>query len=153
MEAMATAALGTANLDTREGGVVVSAAPLFSLSALLAAEDLDRPVLACVGGGSAESAALAEALLDSVDECILGGALALAFKGEWGVDIGGSVIAPEVAAAVPRLVKKARTNGVRLHLPSDYVTGVGAAGGDAQSSGAATDMSGIDGGLQGLDIG
>lgn len=65
--------------------------------------------------------------------------------------IGDSLFDAEGAAIVADLVAKAKKNGVKFHLPCDYVTADGFSP-DA-AVGAATDASGIPAGWMGLDIG
>lgn len=65
--------------------------------------------------------------------------------------IGNSLYDEEGAKIVPKLMEKAKANGVKIHLPVDFVTGDKFAA-DA-AVGAASLESGIPDGWMGLDAG
>ena len=67
------------------------------------------------------------------------------------MEIGSSLFDKEGAEIVPSIMKKAEERGVKIHLPTDFVTADKFAK-DA-TLGAATVKSGISEGLLGLDIG
>src|SRR5690606_32056055 len=112
-----------------------------------------RPFLAILGGAKvADKIQLIESLLEKVDEMIIGGGMAYTFKKVCsGVQIGNSLFDEAGANIVQGIVEKAKTKGVALHFPVDYVTGDKFAA-DA-TVGSATDASGISDGLEGLDCG
>jgi len=112
-----------------------------------------RPFLAILGGAKvADKIQLIDHLLDQVNEMIIGGGMAYTFKKVLNnVSIGKSLFDEEGSKIVQKLVDKAASKGVKLHLPTDYVTGDKFAA-DAKV-GAADDASGIPDGWMGLDIG
>lgn len=118
-----------------------------------ALSDPKRPFLAILGGAKvADKIQLIDNLLDKVDEMIIGGGMAYTFKKVcFGVKIGNSLFDAEGAKIVEGLVEKAKAKGVKLHFPSDYVTGDKFAA-DA-TVGSATDATGIPDGLEGFDCG
>jgi phosphoglycerate kinase len=113
----------------------------------------ERPFLAIMGGAKvADKIQLIENLLEKVDEMIIGGGMAYTFKKVcFGVKIGKSLFDAEGAKIAQDLLKKAEARNVKIHFPSDYVTG------DAFSEnakvGSATDASGIPDELEGFDCG
>jgi phosphoglycerate kinase len=61
-------------------------------------------------------------MLDIVDEMIIGGGMAFTFnKVLNGTEIGASLYDEEGAQIVPDIMKKAEKNGVKIHLPTDFV--------------------------------
>jgi phosphoglycerate kinase len=118
-----------------------------------ALDEPERPFLAILGGAKvADKIQLIDNLLEKVDAMIIGGGMAFTFKKVVdGVAIGKSLFDPEGASIVTGLVEKARARGVKLVLPTDYVTADRFAE-DAQT-GSATDESGIPDGWLGLDVG
>jgi phosphoglycerate kinase len=115
--------------------------------------DPRRPLLAIMGGAKiADKIQLINNLLDRVDEMIIGGGMAYTFKKVcFGMEIGNSLFDKEGAKIVAELLKKAEVKGVKIHLPTDYVTG-DKFGPDA-NVGAATDKTGIPAGWEGFDCG
>ncbi len=120
-----------------------------------------RPLLAILGGAKiADKIPLIRNLLDKADELIIGGGMAYTFKKIiWGMEIGDSLFDPEGAKIVGELVEKAKSKGVKLVFPVDYVCA------DQHSSPfskqfdpsapvfPADDASGIAAGKEGLDAG
>jgi phosphoglycerate kinase len=113
----------------------------------------ERPFLAILGGAKvADKIQLIENLLDKVNVMIIGGGMAYTFKKiVYGMEIGNSLFDKAGAEIVAGLVEKAKTKGVELVFPVDYLTG------DKFSAdatvGSATDESGIPAGLEGFDCG
>merc|ERR1711973_305714 len=66
--------------------------------------------------------------------------------------IGTSLYDEDGAAIVPKLMEKAEKNGVKVHIPSDFVTGDKFAP-DAQVGSASLQSGGIPEGWMGLDCG
>jgi phosphoglycerate kinase len=84
-----------------------------------------RPYLAILGGAKvADKIKLIGNLLDKVDEMIIGGGMAFTFKKVIdGMNIGQSLFDQEGAKLVAGMVAKAKANGVKLHLPVDFLAG------------------------------
>ncbi|XP_013378831.1 phosphoglycerate kinase 1 [Lingula anatina] len=118
-----------------------------------AMESPERPYLAILGGAKVkDKIQLIDNLLDKVNEMIIGGGMAYTFlKVLSGMKIGNSLYDEEGAGIVSNLMAKAEKNGVKMHLPSDFVTADKFAE-DAQV-GSATLSEGIPDGWMGLDCG
>ena len=112
-----------------------------------------RPLLAILGGAKiADKIPLIRNLIETADEIIIGGGMAYTFKKVLeNMPIGNSLFDPEGAKIVGELMEKAKTRGVQIHLPVDYITAT-AFSPDAET-GYADDQSGIPDGLEGLDCG
>jgi len=84
-----------------------------------------KPFLAILGGAKVQDKIqLIDNLLDKVDEMIIGGGMVFTFhKVMEGMKIGSSLYDEEGAKIVEQLVEKAKKNGVKLHLPRDFVCG------------------------------
>jgi len=113
----------------------------------------EHPFLAILGGAKvADKIQLIENMLDKVDEMIIGGGMAFTFRKVLdGMSIGTSLYDENGAKIVPSLMEKAAKNGVKIHLPLDFVTGDKFAP-DAQV-GSATVEEGIPDNWMGLDAG
>jgi len=119
-----------------------------------ALNDPERPFLAILGGAKvADKIQLIEALLDKVDEMIIGGGMAFTFtKVLRGMEIGGSLYDAEGAAIVNKLMDKAKANNVRIVLPDDFMAGDKFAA-DAKTQQCSASQGGIPSGWMGLDVG
>jgi len=112
-----------------------------------------RPLLAILGGAKiADKIPLIRNLLGKANEIIIGGGMAYTFKKVIdGMAIGDSLFDPEGAKIVQALVDEAKSRGVKLIFPVDYVCAdkfdVNA------NTQPATDATGIPAGWQGLDAG
>jgi phosphoglycerate kinase len=112
-----------------------------------------RPLLAILGGAKvADKIQLINNLIDKADELIIGGGMAYTFlKVRDGMAIGKSLYDAEGAKIVLELLAKAKTKGVQVHLPLDFVAG------DSFSPDAKTQVvtvaQGIPEGWEGLDCG
>ena len=116
-------------------------------------EHPQRPLLAILGGAKiADKIPLIKNLLARANEIIIGGGMAYTFKKVInGMAIGDSLFDPEGAKIVQALVDEAKTRGVKLIFPVDYVC---ADKFDANANTqTATDATGISAGWQGLDAG
>jgi len=112
-----------------------------------------RPLLAILGGAKvADKIQLINNLLDRANELIIGGGMAYTFlKVTNNMAIGKSIYDPEGAKIVPDLVAKAKTKGVQLHLPVDFIA---ADKFDPKANTQAASLaSGIPAGWEGLDCG
>lgn len=118
-----------------------------------ALENPVRPFLAILGGAKvADKIQLINNMLDRVNEMIIGGGMAFTFlKVINGMEIGNSLYDEEGAKIVNDIMKKAADKGVKIHLPSDFVTGDKFA--EDAAVGQATVQSGIPAGSLGLDVG
>lgn len=112
-----------------------------------------RPLLAILGGAKiADKIPLIRNLIETADEIIIGGGMAYTFKKVLeNMPIGNSLFDPEGAKIVAELMEKAKSRGVQIHLPVDFITAT-AFSPDAET-GHADDKSGIPDGLEGLDCG
>jgi phosphoglycerate kinase len=86
-------------------------------------ESPTRPYLAILGGAKvSDKIKIITNLLDKVDEMIIGGGMAFTFKKVIdGVKIGNSLFDEAGSKIVESIVEKAKSKGVKLHLPVDYV--------------------------------
>jgi phosphoglycerate kinase len=80
----------------------------------------ERPFTAMMGGAKvSDKLELIEALLDKVDNLIIGGGMAYTFVKARGGEIGKSLVELDKLDLANELVKKADENGVNLVLPTD----------------------------------
>ena len=80
----------------------------------------DRPFTAIMGGAKvSDKLELIEALLDKVDNLIIGGGMAYTFVKARGGEIGKSLVELDKLDLANDLVKKAEAKGVNLVLPTD----------------------------------
>ena len=104
---------------------VACAGPLLAaeLDALRAAmESPKRPLLAIVGGSKVSTKlGVLDALLDRVDQLIVGGGIANNFIAAAGHSVGKSLWEPELREDTRMLVDKAEARGASIPLPSDVV--------------------------------
>jgi phosphoglycerate kinase len=112
-----------------------------------------RPLLAILGGAKvADKILLIENLIDKADAIIIGGGMAYTFsKVLDGMAIGASLFDEKGAAHVKKAADKARSRGVKIHLPVDYLIADKFAA-DANTK-VVTAKEGIPPGWQGLDCG
>jgi phosphoglycerate kinase len=102
-----------------------------------------RPFVAVLGGAKiSDKLGVVEALLDTVDALIIGGAMCFTFFAAQGKPIGDSLFEPDQVDTCARLLESGRT----IHLPDDIV------GLDANGD-FATYGSRLPGGAKGFDIG
>ncbi|KAG8954001.1 phosphoglycerate kinase [Tulasnella sp. 424] len=118
-----------------------------------ALESPERPFLAILGGAKvSDKIQLIENMLDKVNSLIIGGGMAFTFKKTLeGVAIGNSLFDKDGSEKVAGLVEKAKSKGIKVVLPVDYITG-DKFDKDAKT-GTATDKEGIPDGWLGLDVG
>ena len=118
-----------------------------------------RPLLAILGGAKiADKIPLINNLLEKSDEIIIGGGMSFTFKKVLeGMAIGNSLFDPEGAKIAAELFAKAKAKGVKIHLPTDFVTADRFPGSPADiaavQTGLADDKAGIPAGWMGLDAG
>ena len=83
-----------------------------------------RPFVAVLGGSKiSDKLGVVEALLNTVDSLVIGGAMCFTFLAAQGYPIGASLWEPEQVETCARLLRSGKT----IHLPED-LTGVDAAG-------------------------
>ena len=118
-----------------------------------------RPLLAILGGAKiADKIPLINNLLEKSDEIIIGGGMSFTFKKVLeGMEIGTSLFDAEGAKIAQELTEKAKTKGVKITLPVDFIIADRFPGSPADiaavQTGVADDKSGIPAGWMGLDAG
>ncbi|CAG5105180.1 Oidioi.mRNA.OKI2018_I69.chr1.g1905.t1.cds [Oikopleura dioica] len=118
-----------------------------------ALDNPERPFLAILGGAKVQDKIqLIENLLEKVDSMIIGGGMAFTFqKVLANMEIGGSLFDEDGAKIVPKLMEKAKARGVKIVLPTDFVTADKFT--EDAAVGNATVESGVPAGWMGLDVG
>ncbi|XP_072040237.1 phosphoglycerate kinase-like [Amphiura filiformis] len=113
----------------------------------------ERPFLAILGGAKVkDKIQLIDNMLDKVNEMAIVGGMAFTFlKTLHGMNIGKSLFDEEGAKIINKLMEKAEKNGVKIHLPEDFVTGDKFA--ENAAAGTATLQTGIEDPWMGLDCG
>jgi len=118
-----------------------------------------RPLLAILGGAKIkDKIPLINNLIEKSDEIIIGGGMSFTFKKVLeNMPIGTSLFDEEGAKIVPELMAKAKAKGVKITLPTDFVTADRFPGSAddiaAMKMGVADDKSGVPDGWMGLDAG
>lgn len=81
-----------------------------------------RPVLAILGGAKvSDKIQLIENLIDKANEIIIGGGMAYTFlKVLSKMEIGTSLFDSQGGDIVPKVMEKAKSKGVKIHLPVDF---------------------------------
>lgn len=83
----------------------------------------DRPLVAIVGGSKVSSKlTVLEALINKVDQLIVGGGIANTFLAAAGHRIGTSLHEPELVETAKALMAQAEAKGATIPLPTDVVT-------------------------------
>ncbi len=109
-----------------------------------------RPLVAILGGAKvSDKLALIDSLLGRVDRLLVGGGMAFTFLRAQGLEIGRSLLEPELLDRARALADAARARGVDLRLPVDTVV---AESPDA-AAGAVVPTDAIPVDRMGLDIG
>lgn len=113
----------------------------------------ERPFLAILGGAKVQDKIqLIENLLDKVDSMIIGGGMAFTFQKIINkMEIGGSLFDEDGAKIVSKLMEKAKARGVKIVLPTDFVTADKFS--EDAAVGHATVEAGVPAGWMGLDVG
>jgi len=87
-----------------------------------------HPFVAVLGGSKiSDKLGVVEALLNTVDALVIGGAMCFTFLAAQGCPIGNSLWEPDQVETCNRLLELSKANGKTIHLPED-LTGVDAAG-------------------------
>ena len=138
------------DVETRAAGFLLSK-ELNYFSKVL--ESPEKPLTVVMGGAKVkDKIQLIMNMLDIVDEMIIGGGMAFTFNKVLNdTRIGDSMFDVEGAELVPDILAKAATNGVRIHLPTDFIC----ADSFSENANVVTrhEDVGIDDGWLGLDIG
>ena len=86
--------------------------------------DPDRPFVAIIGGAKvSDKITVIENLINQVDELIIGGGMAYTFFKSKGMEIGKSIVEPDMLDFAQDLLNKAEAQGLTIHLPVDNVVG------------------------------
>ncbi len=127
MDAFATAHRAQASTE----GVIrhakeACAGPLLAAEIKALDQALDnpaRPMVAIVGGSKVSSKlSVLEALIDQVDQLIVGGGIANTFLAAAGHRIGASLHEPDLVPTAKALMEQAKAKGAEIPLPVDVVT-------------------------------
>ncbi len=87
-----------------------------------------HPFVAVLGGSKiSDKLGVVEALLNTVDALVIGGAMCFTFLAAQGYPIGASLWEPDQVDTCQRLLELSKSTGKTIHLPED-LTGVDAAG-------------------------
>ena len=85
-------------------------------------EKPDRPLVAVIGGAKVSSKLAAlENMLNTVDQMIIGGAMANTFLLSRGINTQASLIEADLKETAARILQKAEKKGISLYLPEDLV--------------------------------
>ncbi|MBV8855044.1 MAG: phosphoglycerate kinase [Sinobacteraceae bacterium] len=124
-------AFGTAHRAEASTHGVARFAPVACAGPLLAGElqaletallNPRRPLVAIVGGSKVSTKlTVLEALLEKVDQLIVGGGIANTFLAASGLSVGKSLHEAEMLDVARRLMTKARQRGTSIPLPTDVV--------------------------------
>ncbi|NEZ04912.1 phosphoglycerate kinase [Wenzhouxiangella sp. XN201] len=83
----------------------------------------ERPMVAIVGGSKVSSKlTVLEALIEKVDQLIIGGGIANTFLVAAGHDVGGSLYEKDLVGTARDLIKRAEAKGAAIPLPTDVLT-------------------------------
>ncbi|CAF1111249.1 unnamed protein product [Rotaria sordida] len=115
-------------------------------------ENPERPFLAILGGAKvSDKIQLIENLLDKVNGLIIGGGMAFTFlKVKDNMKIGKSLFDNEGSKSIQKILEKAKSKNVEIHLPVDFIVANDIKSKDTKE---ATKENGIDDDYLGLDIG
>jgi phosphoglycerate kinase len=110
----------------------------------------DHPFVAVLGGAKvSDKIEVIEALMERVDEMLIGGAMANTFLKAQGIDVGKSRVEEDKLALARTLITKAREKNISLLLPVDVVVAESL----KSETGRATDVNAIGPAEMALDIG
>ncbi|UJR08738.1 hypothetical protein I4U23_012995 [Adineta vaga] len=115
-------------------------------------ENPERPFLAILGGAKvSDKIQLIENLLDKVNALIIGGGMAFTFlKEKDNMKIGKSLFDAEGSKSIQKILEKAKSKNVEIHLPVDFIVAKDPKSTDTKES---TKENGIEDDYMGLDIG
>ncbi len=82
-----------------------------------------RPMVAIVGGAKVSTKlTVLEALIDKVDQLIVGGGIANTFLAAAGFEVGNSLYEKDLVETTRELIQRAEARGAAIPLPSDVLT-------------------------------
>ena len=82
----------------------------------------DRPFVAILGGAKvSDKLEVIENLIPRVDALLVGGAMAYTFLKARGVDVGKSLVEPELMDSARDIERRAKERSLRFELPADHV--------------------------------
>ena len=114
-------------------------------------ENPQKPFTAIIGGAKITGKIdVIMALLDKVDNLIIGGGMAYTIAKAMGGNIGNSLVEEEKISLAKQLIELAKSKGVNLYLPSDSVN---ANKFDNNAETNTSEITNIPNGFMGLDIG
>jgi len=114
-------------------------------------DDPDEPFVAILGGAKvSDKLGAVNALLQSIDALLVGGAMAFSFLAVQGAEVGRSLVEPDRYDDVREALANAEARGVLIQLPEDVVVAAEAAV-DARRETVRADA--IPRGMIGLDVG
>ncbi len=126
-------AFGTAHRAQASPHGVAKYAPVACAGPLLVAElealakalhNPEPPIVAVVGGSKVSTKInMLDALLQRVDQLIVGGGIANTFIAAAGHDVGKSLYEPDLVGEAKRLSQKAKARGAAIPVPIDVVCG------------------------------
>ena len=127
MDAFATAHRAQASTEgVIRHAKVACAGPLLAAEIKALDQALDnpaRPMVAIVGGSKVSSKlSVLKALIDQVDQLIVGGGIANTFLAAAGHRIGASLHEPDLVPTAKALMEQAKAKGAAIPLPVDVVT-------------------------------
>ena len=114
-------------------------------------ENPERPFIAILGGAKvSDKLGVIENLLSIATEIVVGGGMAYTFLKTKGFEIGKSLVENEKLHAAKRILERADTRGIPIHLPLDHVVAKECAEG---ASPEVTTTANVPEGQMALDIG
>jgi len=114
-------------------------------------DDPQRPYVVILGGSKvSDKLAVLANLVEHVDRLVIGGGMAFTFLKAQGLEVGNSLLEPDMIPTVQKIVADAHARGVQVLLPTDVVV-AGEFAADAPTRVVAADA--IPEGWMGLDIG
>ncbi len=124
-------AFGTSHRAQASTEGVIRFAPVACAGPLLSRElyelekaltEPERPMLAIVGGSKVSTKlTVLEALMEQVDELIVGGGIANTFIAASGYNVGQSLYEPDLLDETQRLIRMAHKKGGEIPIPKDVV--------------------------------
>lgn len=111
---------GIAHFVSVKGAGFLMRREISFLSKLL--ENPDRPFIAILGGAKvSDKLGVIENLMNLANEIIVGGGMAYTFLKAKGIEVGKSLLEEEKLHAAKRILERAETKGISIHLPIDHI--------------------------------